>query len=145
DDPIGLVDVAAEYDGLDNLRARYLHGLGLVARMDAGETDYYSFDALGNTRQITGNGAAVSNEYDYDAFGSVRSVMGAVPNLFRFDGRHGVMTEGQAGAYFMRNRRYSSGLGRFSTEDPIGFASGDPNAYRYVFNDATNLVDPEGL
>ncbi len=29
--------------------------------------------------------------------------------------------------------------------DPIGFASGDLNLYRYVFNDPVNQVDPFGL
>ena len=30
-DPIGLVDVAAEYDGSGALAARYIHGMGLIA------------------------------------------------------------------------------------------------------------------
>lgn len=53
-DPIGLVDVVAENDANGNLKTRYVHGLGLVARLDAaGNAAYYGFDALGNTRQLT--------------------------------------------------------------------------------------------
>jgi hypothetical protein len=31
------------------------------------------------------------------------------------------------------------------SKDPIGFAGGDVNLYRYVGNDPLNWVDPEGL
>jgi uncharacterized protein RhaS with RHS repeats len=31
------------------------------------------------------------------------------------------------------------------SEDPIGFAAGDANLYRYVGNSVTNAVDPQGL
>ena len=34
---------------------------------------------------------------------------------------------------------------RFLSKDPIGFAAGDTNLYRYVFNDPVNLKDPTGL
>ena len=34
---------------------------------------------------------------------------------------------------------------RFISQDPIGFASGDFNWYRYVGNSPVNLVDPKGL
>jgi uncharacterized protein RhaS with RHS repeats len=33
----------------------------------------------------------------------------------------------------------------FLTKDPIGFAGGDVNLYRYVGNDPINWVDPEGF
>jgi hypothetical protein len=36
-------------------------------------------------------------------------------------------------------------LGRFLSPDPIGFAAGDANLYRYVGNTPTNLTDPSGL
>lgn len=36
------------------------------------------------------------------------------------------------------------GLGLFS-QDPIGFAAGDANLYRYVGNSPTNATDPSGL
>jgi len=33
---------------------------------------------------------------------------------------------------------------RFISEDPIGFASGDFNWYRYTWNSPTNFIDPYG-
>lgn len=40
---------------------------------------------------------------------------------------------------------YDASIGRFLSEDPIGFAGGDANLSRYVGNAATSLVDPDGL
>ena len=55
-DPWGLGDVAAEYDGTGALIARYDHGFGLLSRTDASSNPaYYTFDAIGNTRELTGN------------------------------------------------------------------------------------------
>ena len=46
--------------------------------------------------------------------------------------------------YYYRARYYDPTLERFISEDPIGFASGDFNWYRYVMNSPVNLVDPNG-
>lgn len=42
-------------------------------------------------------------------------------------------------------RYYDPIEGRFISKDPIGFQSGDVNPYGYVFNNPTNLTDPDGL
>jgi RHS repeat-associated protein len=71
--------------------------------------------------------------YGVDHLGSVRLVTdaaGAIAN--RYD-------------MFYRARYYDPKIGRFISEDPIGFESGDINIYRYVFNSPCNNVDPSGL
>lgn len=40
---------------------------------------------------------------------------------------------------------YNPGTGRFLSEDPIGFESGDLNLYRYVGNMPLIATDPTGL
>lgn len=40
---------------------------------------------------------------------------------------------------------YDATVGRWLSEDPIGFKAGDPNKYRYVGNMATFKTDPQGL
>jgi uncharacterized protein RhaS with RHS repeats len=40
---------------------------------------------------------------------------------------------------------YSPSLGRWLQVDPVGFAGGDANLYRYVRNDPTGATDPTGL
>lgn len=42
-------------------------------------------------------------------------------------------------------RWYAPTTGRFLTQDPIGFAAGDANLYRYVSNSPTNAIDQSGL
>ena len=43
------------------------------------------------------------------------------------------------------NRWYDARVGRCVSEDPIGFAAGDSNLYRYVGNSPANATDPLGL
>ncbi|ASV76058.1 hypothetical protein THTE_3456 [Thermogutta terrifontis] len=43
------------------------------------------------------------------------------------------------------NRWYDASVGRWLSEDPIGFAGGDGNLYRYVENTAHTEKDPNGL
>jgi uncharacterized protein RhaS with RHS repeats len=40
---------------------------------------------------------------------------------------------------------YDPKIGRWISEDPLGFAAEDPNLYRYVLNNPTDLTDPSGL
>lgn len=62
-------------------------------------------------------------------------------SVFQYTGRE---NEGN-GLYFYRNRYYSPLLGRFISQDPLGFAGSGPNLYAYANNSPVNLVDPYGL
>ncbi len=144
-DPVGLVDVAAEYNGAGALVARYDHGLGLAARMDpTGAPAYYDFDALGHTRELTDSAGSVANRYDYDPFGVPTIKEEAIANPFRYVGRFGVTAEA-SGLHLMRARHYEAEVGRFVSPDPIGLAGEDPNLYRYTQNNPEGDVDPSGL
>jgi len=46
--------------------------------------------------------------------------------------------------YYYRNRYYSPQTGRFISEDPIGWASGQTNAYAYVGGNPVQFTDPRG-
>ena len=61
---------------------------------------------------------------------------------FKFAGMQYDATTGQ---YYDHARWYGAGVGGFLTQDPIGFAAGDPDLYRYVGNDPANATDPTGL
>ena len=70
--------------------------------------------------------------------------MEAVPQPFKYVGQHGVMTEPN-GLQYMRARYYDPHVGRFISEDPIGFGGGDVNLYAYVGNNPLLFIDPWGL
>lgn len=48
------------------------------------------------------------------------------------------------GLYYYRARYYDPSIGRFLSEDPIGF-NGGINIYSYVGNKPTSFIDPLGL
>ncbi|MEK6776078.1 MAG: RHS repeat-associated core domain-containing protein, partial [bacterium] len=51
----------------------------------------------------------------------------------------------ESGLYFYRARYLDPRIGRFLTEDPIGFEGGDVNLYNYVWANPLNWIDPSGL
>jgi RHS repeat-associated protein len=87
--------------------------------------------------------ATLVNSVQYDAFGKVTSQSNATNQPHHgFAGRD---IEPVGGLTYNRNRYYSTSSGRFISQDPIGFAAGDANLYRYVGNESTMYTDPSGL
>ncbi|MFG6102821.1 RHS repeat-associated core domain-containing protein [Leptothoe sp. EHU-05/26/07-4] len=62
---------------------------------------------------------------------------------FRF-GYIGRERDDAMGLIYYRARYYDPAVGRFISEDLLGFDAGDANLYRYVFNSPTNYTDPSG-
>ena len=135
--------VIAEYDGLDQLQARYVPGPGIdkPVLMDRGGTlSYYHYDGTGSVVAATDGFGTVAETYAYGAYGE--SADGdLLGNPFRYTGRR---LDTETGLYYYRARYYSASLGRFLQPDPAGFVDG-LNLYAYVRNDPLNLVDPLGL
>ncbi len=52
--------------------------------------------------------------------------------------------DGASGLYHFRHRDYSPTLGRWTSLDPLRYAAGDVNLYRFVFNVPTVYTDPSG-
>ena len=67
-----------------------------------------------------------------------------MPNIatsYRYTGRE---YDADIGLYYYRNRWYDPEIGKFISEDPVGFAGGDINLYSYVGNNPLSLTDPFG-
>lgn len=143
-DVFGLNDVIADYDGSGNRVASYAHGLGLAGTNVSSGWRYFDFDALGSTAAVTDGMGANLNRYVYDPFGGSLVNSETVSNRFRFNGALGVVTDTN-GLLDMRARAYHSGIGRFTSPDPLRLAGGDVNFYRFVGNQPTNDFDPLGL
>lgn len=125
------------YPGLDSPHAIVVGGI---------EYDMHE-DALGDVVAVTDSAnKAVKRSYNYDAWGNLGA--GSSDNL-PFNGSDRVRWKGalwignEANIYYMRNRWYDPGTGRFLSEDPAGLNSGI-NPMTFGFDDPVNTSDPSG-
>jgi RHS repeat-associated protein len=134
---------------------RFRYGIGVDSVLSeqrfsggtASNPEYQLTDHLGTVRGVaqrtTGVNSVVVNTLQYDSFGKLISQSNASKQPYHgFAGRD---IEPVGGLTYNRNRYYSTQTGRFISQDPIGFAAGDENLYRYVGNGPTNATDPSGL
>jgi RHS repeat-associated protein len=85
----------------------------------------------------------VVNHLVYDAFGKVTSETNpAVDSLFLFTARP---FDEDTQLQNNLNRWYDARVGRWLSEDPVGFDGGDRNLYRYALNAPLLLLDLLGL
>jgi RHS repeat-associated protein len=110
----------------------------------AGEMYCYHFDATGHTVALSDSARNLVNKYAYTPFGIIAGEMEAMPQPFKYAGQHGVMSEPNS-LYYMRARYYDPEVGRFISEDPMGFDGGSLNLYAYVGNNPVMFIDPSGL
>jgi len=121
-----------------------------------GVTLWTATDLVGSARDLVDNNGVVRKHVAYDSFGkrlseTNRDAAGAVlPALspaavdFAF-GYTGADTDPDVGMTNHDNRWYDANTGRWFSQDPIGFAAGDANLYRYVGNGPMTKTDPSGL
>ncbi len=113
---------------------------------NAGNTLWAASDHLGTIRDMVDfNGTAytVANHRVYDSFGNLTSeTNGSVSSLFGFTGK---LFDKEFKLSNHWNRWYDPALGKWISEDPIGFAAGDANLARYVGNESIHHTDPTGL
>jgi RHS repeat-associated protein len=138
-------NIALTFDGNRTQTHRYLHG-PRVDEILADETttgvNWALTDNQGTVRDAIDSQGQVLNHIVYDSFGKVKSETN--PNVdFRY-GYTGRERDEETGLDYYRTRYYDSLVGRFVSEDTIGFNGGDANLYRYVANSPLNLIDPNG-
>jgi RHS repeat-associated protein len=102
-------------------------------------TNYGLNDALGSTIAVADQSGSVSGQFAYEPFGTTTTIGNGY--VFQYTGRIPVTS----GLFYYRARFYDSATARFISEDPIGFAGGDINLYRYVSNNPATWIDPFGL
>ena len=106
---------------------------------------WFLADHQGSIRDVVNSDGANLAHVVYDSFGRiVGGTSGTFELRFGYTGRE-LATESGDNVYFYRRRFYDAGVGRFLSQDPIGFEAGDTNLYRYVRNDPLNRTDPSGL
>ncbi|WP_255534314.1 RHS repeat-associated core domain-containing protein [Thiohalobacter sp. COW1] len=135
-------NLIAEADASGTITRHYIHGQGLIALIEGNTAYTYHFDALGSTVALTDADEQLVNAYSYRPYGRVVERSETMDQPFTYVGQYGVMEEA-AGLYYMRARYYDAEVGRFISEDPIGFEGG-LNLYAYVGGNPINAVDPSG-
>jgi RHS repeat-associated protein len=134
---------------------RYLHG-PLVDQVlaeevvnpssgQATQVNWLLGDHLGTVRDVARHSAGSTTVVDhifYSSFGVEVSHSAADPgHRFGFTGRDRDL---ESDLDYYRARYYDPRLGRFISQDPIGFEANDPNVQRYVGNAPSILHDPTG-
>lgn len=137
------------YDGQDVLvddnfgtQTKYLNGAGIdnkLRQTTGSTTSYFLADHLGSTNGLANSSGALTASNSYDSFGNSSNSVGT---RYQFTGRE---FDNFTGLQYSRARFYDPNLGRFISEDPVGFEAGDVNLYGYVGNDPLNYYDPMGL
>jgi RHS repeat-associated protein len=136
----------AELDGTGNLLSRFVYGtkVNVPEYMIKGGTTYRLLtDHLGSVRLVldTASGA-LAQRIDYDEFGQILQDTNPGFQPFGFaGGLHDLHTK----LTHFGARDYDPFTGRWTRKDPIRFAGGDANLYKYLRDNPILLSDPLGL
>jgi RHS repeat-associated protein len=125
--------------------AHYTQGQNIdepLAMQRGTTTDFYEADGLGSVTSLTATNGSIANTYTYDSFGNTTNSTGSVTNYFRYNARE---FDTETSLYYYRARNFDPAIGKFNSEDPLGFQGRDIDLYRYVWNSAPDLKDPTGL
>lgn len=147
--------ILAILDGDDKFVSGYIYGtkvddpMGMVTDYDQdGELDVLSFikDRQNSVKAILNDKQELVQEVYYSAYGETQivsrgQVKHKIGNAFYYTSRE---LDSDTGDYYYRARYYDPKVGRFLSEDPIGFSGGDVNLYRYVENMPVISSDPSG-
>lgn len=145
-----------------SLVRRNLYGLAvdmiLATEHLPGNTVYWHLtDWLGSVRDLVDSSGNIVKHVDYDSFGNIIRVTdgsGAIQtpgpttplgpganSRFLYTSRE---FDAETKLQYNRARYYDAAIGRFISQDPIGFHGGDVNLYRYVGNNSGSSTDPTG-
>ena len=142
------------HDGMDVIQDRfekndgsisttnYVNGLGIddKLKLTNGSTSrYFLTDHLGSTVGMADTNGNITESASYDSFG--RTISSNLTTRYQYTGRE---TDEKTGLMYYRARQYDPQIGRFTSEDPIGFAGGDVNLYGYARNKPLRFIDSLG-
>ena len=126
------------------LKARYTVVDGeVIAEKRSGVRHQLVPDPLGSTIALLDNTQTQTDTFTYWPYGEEQSRTGTTATPLRFVGTLGYYRDSSTKTY-VRARYLSTQQGRWLTQDPIGFDSGDFNLYRYVGGRPTVAIDPSG-
>lgn len=144
----GLSQVLQERDSNGIVKASYIYGLGLIARIDSsGDIQYYHFDAQHNTVALSDDSGRITDTYVYEPFGLLLEHIGNTDQPYTFLGKYGIQKEDST-IYYIRARYYDAANHRFLSKDTYPATFADPqtlNRYVYGLNNPVSVFDVTGL
>jgi RHS repeat-associated protein len=127
-------------DSKTNVKEQFLWGAKQDELLCENDT-WVLCDHLGTVRKIVDENEKVVSHLDYNAFGKLLNVSGTIPR-FRYTGK---MFDDRTGLQWNINRWYDPKVGRWISEDTIGFNGKEYNLYKYARNFMVVYVDTLGL
>ncbi|MEX2139421.1 MAG: RHS repeat-associated core domain-containing protein [Pirellulales bacterium] len=143
-------DVVLALTSTGAMGRRYLHGPAvdeILADEEANNLVQWALkDQFYNVRDLVDHAGGHYNHLDYNTFGLVTYELrpqsqGHLGHAYGFQSRERDL---DLDLNYHRNRYYNQNIGRWMSEDPIGFAGGDVNLNRFVGNSPTTRIDPTG-
>jgi RHS repeat-associated protein len=144
-------NIALVFNSSGTLTDRFLNGPNenqTLADEKSGTINWYFTDNQGTVRDVAQynsgtNTTSVVDHLKLDSFGNITAQSNSANQpLFAFTGQ---LFDAATGLYYDHARWYDPRTGRFVSQDPMGFAAGDANLYRYVGNSPANFTDPTGM
>jgi RHS repeat-associated protein len=117
----------------------------IVSENRGGVIRDYLPNPLGNTLALLDNTQTQTDRWSYLPFGESTRIKGTNPTAMLFVGAKSCRQDSTGTKSLMGRRVLDLQKARWMTQDPIGFAGGDQNLYRYVGANPTSRVDPSGL
>lgn len=144
--------VIVQLDGSGTVQHEYMHGPEIdqvFADEDAlGAVLYPLADNVGTVRDVATHTLSTNvttvpsgNHRTFDSFGNPLAAI-TDGHAYAFTGRE---YDADVNLQYSRARWFDASVGKFISEDPIGFDAGDANVTRYVFNSPNTAIDPTGL
>jgi RHS repeat-associated protein len=146
-----LVDTNRDYAQVleeyvdERLNVSYVYGLDLISQERETETSIYLVDGLGSTRVLTDSNGIVTNTYTYEAFGNLIESSENTANSYRYAGEQ---WDENLDQYYLRQRYYDAGIGRFTRRDTYEGRIEEPvtlHKYLYAHANPVDYTDPSGL
>jgi RHS repeat-associated protein len=122
----------------------YVYGNDLISQKRGTAESFYLVDGLGSTRGLTNAFGGLTDSYTYDAFGNLVASTGGTQNSYLFAGEQ---YDSNLDQYYLRQRFYDAGTGRFTRRDDY---EGDINSpislHKYIYGNANPVfyTDPSG-
>jgi len=124
--------------------AHYRYADRLLSLNTGSDTQYYHYDALGSTVNLTNSTGGTEVSYKLDPWGHIRSQSGFSVNRHIFTGQE---YDEKTGLIYFGSRYYDPDVARFITQDSYLGEQGTPpslHRYLYAYSNPTVYVDLMG-